>query len=298
MTRKTRRYPWSRRVRYAGEACVLALLFAVFRAMPVDVASAVGGWIGRTIGPRLAASRKADTNVRLALPDVTPEERAVIVAGMWDNLARVIAEYPHLRYIVRNRVTVIGEPQIDAAMARKDEAGRGTVFFSMHVANWEVCPAYLKHVKGADIHLMYRAPNNGFVDAMIHHWRTLGGAIPAWNKSREGGLAALKAVRGGASLAILVDQKYNPGVNVPFFGLDAMTNPFFVKMARKLDVPLVPATLRRTGGVHFELSVYDPVVLEGRSDDDVMGEAHGVFEAAIRAAPEQWLWLHRRFKSV
>jgi KDO2-lipid IV(A) lauroyltransferase len=212
---------------------------------------------------------------------------------MWDNLGRVAAEYPHLAFIVRNRLQVRGEEHIDAALSKP---AKGAVFYSIHMGNWELPPIYLHLVKGADVHSMYRAPNNPYVDKMIHKLRTLGGAIPAWNKSRAGGQGALKAVRGGGAIAILIDQKYNEGVNVPFFGMEAMTNPFFVKMAQKFDAPLIPATLKRTGGAHFELTVYPAMTLEGLSEETIIAQAHALIEEAIKQTPAQWIWLHRRWK--
>lgn len=280
-----------KQVRYVLEAALLGCVFVVFRFMPVDAASAVGGALGRMIGPRLAASRKARRHISLALPERTKEDIEAIVRGMWDNLGRVVAEYPHLSYIVRHRLTVRDEAIVDETLA----AGRGAVFFSLHMGNWEIPPVYLHVIKGADVQSMYRAPNNPYVDKMIHHFRTLGADIPAWNKSRAGGQGAMKAVRSGASIAILIDQKYNEGISVPFFGMNAMTNPFFVKLAQKFDVPLVPATLKRTDGVHFQLQLYPPMDVDGCTDEESLAQAHHILEAAIKDTPEQWLWLHRRW---
>ena len=281
------------RVRYALEALFLGVLFLVFRLMPVDVASAAGGAIGRFLGPKMASSRKARRHLQQCLPDVDDVAAKQIIADMWENLGRVVAEYPHLRYIVTNRLTVKGEEHIDAVLASPDKGG---MFFSAHFANWELPPVFLHAVKGMNIHSMYRAPNNPFVDRMIHGFRTLRGAIPAWRKSRAGGQGAMKAIRSGASIAILIDQKYNEGINVPFFGMDAMTNPFFVKMAKKFDLPLIPASMVRTKGVHFQLNVYAPIPVAGREDDEVIRDAHAVIEAAIAQTPSQWIWMHRRWR--
>ncbi|HCQ70995.1 MAG: lipid A biosynthesis acyltransferase [Alphaproteobacteria bacterium] len=281
------------RVRYALEAFFLGALFLIFRLMPVDVASAVGGAIGRFVGPKMAASRKARRHLQQCLTDMDDAHAKGVIADMWDNLGRVVAEYPHLRYIVANRMTVNGAEHIDAVLASPDKGG---VFFSAHFANWELPPIYLHVVKGMDIHSMYRAPNNPFVDQMIHYCRTLRGAIPAWNKSRAGGQGAMKALRAGGSLAILIDQKYNEGINVPFFGMDAMTNPFFVKMAKKFGLPLIPASMVRTKGAHFILNVHPPIHVEGREEDEIIKDAHAMIEEAITQTPSQWIWMHRRWR--
>ncbi len=247
------------------------------------------------IGSRLAASRKAVRHIQTAMPDTDDASAQDMVRGMWDNLGRVLAEYPHLKKIATDRLSVVGEGYVRDTLAQADN-GTGAVFYCIHMGNWEIPPTYLSACQGADVHLMYRAPNNPWVDKMLRFWRTRGGDMHAWSKSRAGGQGAMKALKQGGSIAILIDQKYNEGVNVPFFGHGAMTNPFFVKMARKYKVPLVPSTLRRTHGAHFELTVYPPMDYNGKSDDEVMAEAHAIIEGAIRKTPEQWLWLHRRWK--
>ncbi len=91
-----------KKARYILEAALLHTLFFIFGLMTVDAASACGGWIGRTVGPLLGgASRKAADHVRLSLPGRSDAEYKTIVRGMWDNLGRVMAEYPHLKQIVR-----------------------------------------------------------------------------------------------------------------------------------------------------------------------------------------------------
>src|SRR5437667_11004945 len=85
--------------RHRAEFCGAALFFAAMRALPLSAASAVGGALGRLIGPRLGVSARARNNLRAALPELSPPQVEAIVSGMWDNLGRVAAEYPHLRRI-------------------------------------------------------------------------------------------------------------------------------------------------------------------------------------------------------
>src|SRR5690606_33550062 len=97
-----------KKFQYMLEAAAVWLAFFVFRSLSVENASALGGWIGRTIGPRLAASRKAAANLKSALPDKMEEDYVRILADMWENLGRVMAEYPHLKDITLNRCDIVG----------------------------------------------------------------------------------------------------------------------------------------------------------------------------------------------
>jgi KDO2-lipid IV(A) lauroyltransferase len=114
------------------------MCFGAFGLLPLDWASAIGGALARTIGPRLAISKRARLNIRRALPELADHEAAKTIAQMWDNLGRVAAEYPHLRQIrvfePGGRVETHGFEHIDRAVA----AGRRMIIFSGHIANWEI----------------------------------------------------------------------------------------------------------------------------------------------------------------
>ncbi len=277
-----------KQIRYGLEALFINILFTIFRILPMDAASAFGGFLGRRVGVRLAASRKARRNIELALPN---EDSNKVLADMWENLGRVMAEYPHLERIARERVTITGSEHAEKAA----QSGKGAVFMAAHFGNWEVIAASIFTHFYDDVHVTYRAPNNPVSDKILSKARTLKGKIHAHTKSRSGGRAMMKALKDGAFLGIMIDQKYNQGVKADFFGRPAMTNPIFAQLPRKYDVPLIPVYCRRTQGVHFELVFEKPMTL-GEDDLTTIAKAHERLETWIKASPGQWLWLHRRWK--
>lgn len=281
------------KTRYLFEAVGLTVLMAVFKLMPVDCASATGGWLGRTIGPRLAASRKALRHVERALPETTPEERRRIVTGMWDNLGRVMAEYPHLDKIGRDRVVFENHPAFEKLLNDQQPC----IMLGGHLANWEAGGVAMLHVLKTPVDLTYRAPNNPWADRLLMRARTLNGKIRAYSKSRAGGQEMLKALRAGRYLGFLVDQKYNEGLAVPFFDHPAMTNPVFVQLSRKFSYPLVPWQIERLRGARFKITIFEPIIVGERTTEDVIAIAHEHLENWIRKNPAQWLWLHRRWDS-
>src|SRR6266403_1330587 len=126
--------PWTA----PAAACGAALFFAAMRALPIDAASALGGWLARHIGPRLGISARARRNLGAALPELSSREIERVLRGMWDNLGRVAAEYPHLSRIrvfpPDGRVETSGVEHLDRAIA----AGRSVIIFGGHLGNWEV----------------------------------------------------------------------------------------------------------------------------------------------------------------
>ena len=280
------------------EAALAAGFMALMRALPLDTASALGGFIGRTIGPRLGITKRAARNFRRAFPEKSEAEVAQAMRDMWDNLGRTAAELPNLHRIQTrgpdSRVEMVGFEVIDAMRT----AGNGGIVFSGHLANWEIMPlAAGQH--GMPLSLIYRAANNPLVDAMILEARAAASDVHL-PKGSQGAREAVAVIRRKGHLGILVDQKLNNGIPIPFFGRDAMTAPALAQLALKYGLTVVPGAVTRLKGCHFRLTVQPPLPLPDTGDRDedtrlLMTAVNRCLEDAIRAAPAQWLWLHRRW---
>lgn len=285
-----------KKLRYALEALLLYVLFFIFRLLGPERASSCGGWLGHTIGPRLAASRKARKNIERAFPETSAARQDEILRGMWDNLGRVIAEYPHLERLSRDYTAITGKENLEPVF----QSGGPAVFFGAHLGNWEInCPALYTQF-GKEIDLTYREPNNPWTAALLNKARSLGGRLRGFRKAAESGRPILASLREGRYLGILIDQKYNEGIAVPFFGHPAMTNPIFVQLAQRFECPLIPAKIVRKAGCRFEGTIEPPLKTHDKAGEplpveEVIAQAHDVIEGWIRDNPEQWLWLHRRW---
>ena len=287
-----------RRIGQAIEALGARLLFRVFGALPLDAASALGGFLARTIGPHLGASKRAIRNLRRAMPELGEADIRRIVAGMWDNLGRVVAEFPHLGEIEiftpGGRVEVVG---VDAMMATRS-ADQRYIFFSAHYGNWEIA-ALAAPQAGFTAAQVYRAANNPLIDRVIMKARGpfAGGLIP---KGPAAARRLVEAIERGHSLSMLVDQKMNDGIAVPFFGRDAMTAPALARLARRFGCTVVPVRVERVKGAHFRLVCETPLPVPRTSDQHgdvlaLMTAVNATLERWIRADPAQWFWLHRRW---
>jgi KDO2-lipid IV(A) lauroyltransferase len=285
-------------IKHFFEAALLYMLFFFFGFLPVERASNIGGWLGRNIGPRMATSHKALRHLKMALPDLGDDEHKKIVIDMWDNLGRVMAEYPHLEKICRDKTQIKGRDVLERVLAEKN----GGIFFGAHLSNWEILGPVLLLQYGEPLDGTYRAPNNPFVSRLLQKTRALDGRIRAYPKSRRGGKDLLSAVKNKRYIGILIDQKYNEGMAVPFFGIPAMTNPVFVQLCQKYKCSLLPVQNRRLEGASFEITVYDPLTLFAADGtplpvEEVIAQAHTHLEKWICENPGQWLWLHRRWNS-
>ena len=287
----------ARRFAHLAEAALLLLVMAVFAALPVDVASASGGWIARMIGPRLGGfSRRALANLARAFPANDALENRRILRGMWDNLGRAVAEHPHLARICRadsGRVEIVNGGVVDEILA----GTRPALLFGGHFANWEIGPSTIHRLMGGTLLSVYRAANNPWVDRM-QRWRLP--ARRAVPKGAEGGRVLLRHLRAGGHVAMLVDQKQNDGIAVPFFGAAAMTAPALGRLGRRFACPILPIRVERLSGAHFRFTVQPPIEIPDTGDAvadvlSVMTRVNAVIEEWVRARPEQWIWLHRRW---
>ena len=273
-------------------------IYMFFRILPLDWASALGGVLARTIGPRLRITERARRNLRATFPEMPVGEMERIVRGMWDNLGRVAAEFPHLQeidvYADDDRVTVEGVEYVDHL---RDDHAPG-IFYSAHIGNWEVL-ALGATQRGLPLDRVYREANNRMVEWLYRHGRAAveGALIP---KGPQGVRQLLNTFRTGSHLAMLVDQKMNDGIPVPFFGRPAMTAPALAELALRHDCPVVAARVTRLKGARFKMTALPPMRFQKTGDHkaDVqaaMTQVNEQVEQWVRETPEQWLWLHNRW---
>ncbi|MDE0407251.1 MAG: lauroyl acyltransferase [Alphaproteobacteria bacterium] len=289
---------WARAPRHLGEAAAAYALFALLGALPVGWASAIGAALGGVIGPLLPVHRRGLDNLTRSLPELSPAEVRRCARRMWRHLGRVAAEYPHLhRFSVDapgGRIELVGRAHLDEAR----RSANGGIFFSGHIGNWEIAALTLEQ-GGIPATVVYRAANNPIVDRMISRFRE-----PVIRrrvrKGRDSVRELVSVLGAGEHVGLLVDQKLNTGIPVPFFGRDAMTAPAAATFALRYDCPVWPVRVERLRGASFRITVYPKLAIpqEGTREERVraiMVAINRTLEDWIRERPEQWLWLHRRW---
>ncbi len=285
-----------RHIAHLAEAAGLVVVMMTLACLPVDWASALGGFIGRTAGPRVSVSRRALRNLQRAMPENSDAENRRILRGMWDNLGRAIAEYPHLA-----RVTAPGAGRVEIvngdALTGRAPDDRPSLLFGGHLANWEVCASTVHLLMGPALISVYRATNNPWVDRLMQQSHGMRRTVP---KGSAGARELVRHLRHGGSIAMFVDQKQNDGIAVPFFGRDAMTAPAIARFGYRFGCPIIPVRVERLTGARFRCTVMAPIEMAetGDATRDVlatMTRVNAVLEGWIRARPEQWLWVHSRW---
>ncbi|MDE2576119.1 MAG: lauroyl acyltransferase [Rhodospirillales bacterium] len=285
------------------EAALAGTGLAVLRRMGPVAASNFGGWVARTIGPLLPVSRVADANLRAVMPELDLAARRRVVRGVWDNLGRTVGELPHIGQLSRTATGPGWEIEGEVIGRALAAAGGPVILVSGHIGNWEVLPRVAAAL-GLPIANFYRAASNPIIDAMIIALRQEAAGIappqPHFAKGAAGARAALAHLAGGGRVGMLVDQKMNDGIAVPFLGRPAMTAPAAAALALRFGCPVVPAHVQRLGPARLRVVCEPPLPLPASGDRraDVAALTLAInlrLEAWIRARPDSWLWLHRRW---
>ena len=285
-------------VRHPAEALAATIFYWLLRLLPIDWASGLVGALARSIGPKLSVSNRARRNIQRALPELNARERETVVRDMWDNLGRVVGEYPHIGKLhargTGNRLEIIGADFIDQ-LRDDDKPG---IFMMAHLGNWEFS-GLASSQRGLAVDRVYRQANNRLTEWLLSQGRASieGALIP---KGPAGAKQILSSLKIGNHLALLVDQKMNDGVPVPFFGTDAMTAPALAQLALRLKCPVVPVRVKRLKGAKFQVIVSPPMEFTptGNRQADVlayMTKINKIIESWIRDTPGQWLWVHNRW---
>src|SRR3954462_6645057 len=263
------------------------------------------GRISRVIGRRLREDEIGRANLTAAFPEKSGEEIEAILAGVWDNLGRIGAEFAHLDHIwehdpadpEHSRIEI--EPRTHELFAQLLLGGKPALIFASHLGNWEL-PALAAVAHGLDAAILYRRPNIASADRIIQEMRqvNMGTLIPA---GRDAPLRLAQALKEGKHVAMLIDQYLTGGVDVTFFGRKTRANPMLARLLRQVECPIHGVRIIRLPGGRFRAELTEEVhpVRDADGKIDIQGTTQAitsVVEGWVRQHPEQWLWLHRRWR--
>lgn len=265
-----RSLPYERRVPFVGRAFV-------------GIAGPLGGY-----------RRRAERNLALALPELGAGERRRIAREVLDNAGRSMAEvYSGSEFVARIAAAdPLCGPGLEHLVSAR-EAGRPVILVGAHFGNYDAVRAALVS-RGITVGGLYRPMNNPLFEA---HWRHAVETIakPVFPRGRAGLAGMMRLLRQGGTIFLAADQHVASGAPIMFFGRPAMTTLSPAEMALRYDALLIPAHgIRRPDGLSFEARLDLPIA--PAAPTEMMAEVTANFEALIRQHPEQWFWVHRRWK--
>jgi Kdo2-lipid IVA lauroyltransferase/acyltransferase len=281
----------------------VALFVRLIGILPRPLAHAVGIMIGGAVfflHPRLR--RVGLRNLELAFPNKSIAERRKILRGVYVSLGRLLGEACQFPKYTRQNASEIAVYQGFENFQEAERRGRGVLLLTGHFGGWEV-GSFFHSLQGHPMQIVVRPLDNSYVDALVQHYRGLHGNTMIGKQEFARGLIA--AMRQNLTVGILMDTNMTPpqGVFVDFFDIAACTASGVARVALHTDSAVVPAftiwdpVLRK-----YRVEFAPPVDLVRTGDteaDAVTNTAKftKIIEEHVRRYPDQWLWVHRRWKS-
>jgi len=279
------------------------LLLKTLGVLPRPVARTIGAWVA-AVALFSCPSRRhtALLNLRLAFPEWSDVRRRRTLRRLMRHLgwmAAEVAQFPeYTRENIEQIVVLDGVENFIAAERR----GKGVLLLTGHMSAWELGP-FVASIYGHPVHFLARPIDNARVDALVNRYRCLRGNSPI-EKNRSARVL-LKVLREGGTVGVLADQNtmLEEGVFVDFFGVPASTTTGLARIALYTDAAVVPAYVYWDAALRKYRLRFEPAMELVRSDDqgrdirENTARFTGVIEGYVRRFPDQWLWLHRRWRT-
>ena len=284
------------------EYAAARIILSVVGALPFRQSIRLGRFFG--LIAYLVASelrRTGEINLKLAFPQKTAEERRQLLKGCFESLGRALGVFSHFADPPESILSAL-EPSGIEHLDQVKASGRGAILFTAHLGAWELT-SYGLSLLGHPISFLVRPIDNPKIEEIVDRYRTRTG-----NKTLDKFSAArsmVKTLRSGGFLGLLIDLNAleDEAIFVNFFGVPASTNFMTAKLALRSDVPIIPvfAPWDKTRQ-KFLLQVNEPVEFERSGDEEadvreLTTRLTQHFEDQIRRYPDQWLWIHKRWKT-
>lgn len=261
-----------------------------------DEASDRGERLGRRFGPHSRKHQHVLFNLRMGFPHWSRQQVEATAPRIWGSLGRTLMEYSVLAQIADPRQDRIQVVDL-GGQAHMRASGRPAIFVAPHLANWNLLPVAAARA-GIPLAVVYRRQSNPAIERLMSNWRAaLGCDFLEVGEALRG---IQRELRAGRSVGLLMDQRYDRGAEVPFFGVPAATTLVPARLALRLGVPLIPARIERRGGARFVITVYRPLEIDPGEGEASAALAltlriNKLFASWIEAAPDQWLCVKRRW---
>jgi KDO2-lipid IV(A) lauroyltransferase len=295
-------------LRYRAEYLALRVIAALVRSTPIDVGSNISGKIWRLVAPYDKRHKRAIENLEIAFPELAPKRREAIARAMWENLGRVMAETMQIDRIIADPTRIELTAETSLVFDRYRNKMGAAIGVTLHMGNWELA-AWPMTLAGNNPAAVYRTVKNPYVDRYLRSLRRdlypggllgkgrINGSIEEGQKTAR---QIMDFVRQGGRLGLVCDLHDRTGLPVPFFGRPARSVTIPAIIARRVGARIWIGRCVRLGKQsRFRIEFRELKVPRGNNATDdvraVTAAMQAQFELWVRDAPEQWMWINRRW---
>jgi Kdo2-lipid IVA lauroyltransferase/acyltransferase len=297
--------PLRKQIKRRTRSVLVRLALRLLGLLPLGPALSLGGFVGR-FAHRLAGEtrRLALAHLAIAFPEKTEAEREAIARDMFVQLARSALELAAI-HSFDARLDAYVELSPPTLLRDVIARGRGMVFVTGHVGSWELLARRIARA-GIPNAVIAKPSADAALNMVAERFRAEGGVTTLWRENPDTGRAIIRTFRQGKALGVLIDQDTNvQGVFVPFFGRLAFTPRAAADLALRFGAPMVVGTIHRKGprpGDGHLLTVKEIPFSADPPDREaevvrLTAACSSALEAAIRRHPDEWVWMHERWKT-
>lgn len=290
-------------IRYIIEYILVQIFILIFKIIGFEKSTKLSIFLVKIVGRIISVHNLAKNNIKQSLKKLSDQEINNILSKMWENLGKIITEY----YFINQKSTkefnqiVNIDEKSKKNLQKLKRSKKGAILFSAHYGNWEVGIKYLV-LNNLKCKSLYRPLNNKYVDQLLSIDKRVG--IEMVGKGAKGSKEIMKSLKNNEIIIIMADQRVGDGIKVPFFGRRALTSPSFAKLSLRYKIPLIPIRIIRKGGDYkFQMEISDPIEIPKDKEltmdkkiYKITREINKILEKWIKQYPEQWFWVHNRWK--
>ena len=283
-------------VKYFLEFIFIVILFIIFKILGFKLASNMGGYIGKKIGPLFRSKQTILNNIKNALPNTNKADLELIIQSMWENYGRILAEYVFLKDFRKEKLNDYLEIEGKEHLNKVRDSNEQVVFVSGHFNNFELMAMQIEK-SGINLAAIYRPLNNIFLNGIMEKIRKKYICKNQIKKGRSGTRELLKSFNNKNSIALMIDQRVSEGEKSNFFGQDAFTTTIPAQLVKKFGCKIVPIHIERYNDFYFKMKVEEPINYNKNSTiEEITLSLNKLLENMILKNPEQWIWSHNRWK--
>ena len=284
-------------LKYFIQFLAIVFLFFVFKIIGLRFSSILSGYIMLLLGPLFRSKNLSYNNLKNALPNSTLIERKKILNKMWFNYGQILSEYMFLKNFriskkISKKILIENQQVLERIKLEK----KPVIFISGHFNNFELMAMHIEK-SGIDLAAIYRPLNNIFLNPIMERIRKKYICKKQVKKGISGTKQLLQHFKEKTSIALMIDQRVSEGIKSKFFDKEASTTTIPAQFIKKYNVKVVPIYIERLKDNDFKIKVYEP--LSFKKDETISSitlHLNKVLEKMIISNPEQWIWMHNRWK--